>query len=1145
MALKRGKNQIQLPSGNNISINPPQSSLLSPVVDNALGYLESVIDRDNTYNQNKHEAKLNDINARTKEIEYQNTVDQKNLTEIERRKAEDYKAYLKDQKKQKDAANKKLNNINKQGTSKNYALAIIQLQNYSLNKAEEFYNNPKGYTDAMKEYYESNINEIYNYVDTDGLLQSDYQTDYAVKYNEIYNQAFSGIFKQYSESASTSDKQTIIQLQQSAMQHFSESVKYIDSPSSLIAHNSMWMSQIAELEKAHQVYQEGHDKYSQLSKEEYLEDIHMPMLVNHDTELLTHAFTSNNFGIFDGTLESLEDAKIILQVWSDTFISEDGLDSSFDIDKHVEKNFPNLSDERYFKIETFSELLIANTHHEWGFDSEQQILNEVNQQIENKIKEVEKNNILQSTIEYNNHKDWQNNIDWDNLNINIPTENKIKEHSMMLDENKNLVFDVDAYQNMMTKKIEREQLISAGQAIILGDEIEAINALKNTQWKGKISEAKEHAFRMVLGEEFDTIGNFANLAKAIRSGGDMPIPDNVQTVLNLMTQQKYFPHNFTKVLEMYANPNMNIDTDAEMEVLMDLATVYNYVADNVDGLTVWNLDKNHAQALRMTYDAYTESNQSATVGLKAWNNKLSPDKEQVRKNSEIVDNFLLNNYDVFAKFDKEFNEANASTEFFSTSYWFGWASESLGLNEIEMKNLMNDTTTFYKGYWNNMMIKPSAEKEFKRIVRDKMIQSVAGMGNLNEQALQGMMEGVLWQSVLDMSDNNYAISHMAFDPDIKNGPVLMESNLSPEAITGQNKEELSTNALAFLAQVLQTQDADEIANMVGFDVASDEAGTWMNNIYDLVDQGKIKLQYNPSSNDKGNEEFYVWFKNADDIWTTLKQDGVPTSWIPNNRFTLNMGYTRTLLIKEKADQIARENTDAYFSKNSLSRVPVEGSNYADTPEGREAFYENEKWLQENIILPMIDKWESTKDNWASWDDNVANTISEQISNMLTEIDISVKETQNNLNQNFNTGDLVFSFYSQFNEPINLNNPEDVQLLKDELGYTNKDIELVQKTGLQQEEKLKLITNRVEKNFAQVKEIYEDIGVVVHPAHQFVINDIIDVMGNTSKVEKGSVFYNALKQENYSVALKELKLLRPFFKDESRLNALINMWGYPD
>ena len=48
MALKRGKNQIQLPSGNNISINPPQSSLLSPVVDNALGYLESVIDRDNT-----------------------------------------------------------------------------------------------------------------------------------------------------------------------------------------------------------------------------------------------------------------------------------------------------------------------------------------------------------------------------------------------------------------------------------------------------------------------------------------------------------------------------------------------------------------------------------------------------------------------------------------------------------------------------------------------------------------------------------------------------------------------------------------------------------------------------------------------------------------------------------------------------------------------------------------------------------------------------------------------------------------------------------------------------------------------------------------------------------------------------------------
>ena len=348
-----------------------------------------------------------------------------------------------------------------------------------------------------------------------------------------------------------------------------------------------------------------------------------------------------------------------------------------------------------------------------------------------------------------------------------------------------------------------------------------------------------------------------------------------------------------------------------------------------------------------------------------------------------------------------------------------------------------------------------------------------------------------------------------------------------------------------MAQIFQTQDADELASMIGLDANSDEAGTWMTNMYDLVDEGKIKLQYNPSSNDKGAEEFYIWFKNGEDIWTTLKQDGVPVSWVPNNRFMINMGYTRTIKLNEMADTIARQNTDKYFSNENKTVWAVEGTMYPNTPEGRDAFYENEKWLQRNILLPMADKWETIKDNWASYDDKVANTISEQITKILTEVDISIQNEQQQLNENFNTNDLIFTFYSQFADNLDLRDPNNITLLKEKFGYDDETIRLMVegKKGLNQEEKLSIIARDVENNMLEIQQIYANFPEVIHPAQAFVLQDIVNVVGDTSKVNEDSHIYKALREGNFSLALKHIKLLRPYFEDESRLNALVNMWGY--
>ena len=1147
MALQRGKNKIQLPSGSNISINTPETNLFTPIIDTAMNYVADKVDRENTFKADAHKAELAKIDLETKELEYQKRVDQKNLTEIERRIAEDEKARLQAIKNQEKEAKKKFNNMEKQNSHRGYTLALMQLQNFSLDKQNEFWNNPKAYSEAMKEYFQKNYDNINNYVDADGLLQHDYSLDYLTQYNSIYNTAYAGIIEDYSKDIAVADKEVLLKLKNNSMQHFAEGVQFITDVTSLIQHNMLWMGQMSTLEEAYKTYNKAHDKYSQMTMEEYADEIHIPMLVNHDTSILTHALTSEKFGLFNGTLESLDDNELILQLWSSTYraVDDNGALDKKQFNQVADALLVGIPEDRVEKIKKFAGVLALNTHHQWGFEEEQEILDDVRQVMSNKRKEVEANIKIETSVTNNQNKDWVNNIDWENLAYNIPTEEQLYKHSTKIDPNGDLVHDGDQFIELMKKRNDRIQLDNSAHEMIQGNTLKAINLLNDTEYsKDAIVNSKEHAFRLTFGEDFDTIGNFNNLAKSIISEGEMPMPDNVQAVLNMMQQQEYFPKDFVATATLFTGINVT-GKEAEMGMLMDLATVYNYMNQNVDGLTIWNLDKNVARALDETYKAYVAGGQSATLGAEAWDKIMSPDKEQVRINTELVDKFLLDNFEVYEQFEEQFNEANAGTEFFSTNYWLGWAGTALGLNDVELENLMRDKTTFFAGYWSNMQIQPSAFKEFKKIVREKMIQSTAGMSNIDERTLNGMIDNVVWESILDMSDNNYAISDMAFDPNTKGGPILMEANKTPEAITGQNKENLGTNALAFMAQIFQTQDADELASMIGLDANSDEAGTWMTNMYDLVDEGKIKLQYNPSSNDKGAEEFYIWFKNGEDIWTTLKQDGVPVSWVPNNRFMINMGYTRTIKLNEMADTIARQNTDKYFSNENKSLWAVEGTMYPNTEEGRNAFYENEKWLQRNILLPMADKWETIKDNWASYDDKVANTISEQITKILTEVDISIQNEQQQLNENFNTNDLIFTFYSQFADNLDLRDPNNITLLKEKFGYDDETIRLMVegKKGLNQEEKLSIIARDVENNMFEIQQIYANFPEVIHPAQAFVLQDIVNVVGDTSKVNEDSHIYKALREGNFSLALKHIKLLRPYFEDESRLNALVNMWGY--
>ena len=140
----------------------------------------------------------------------------------------------------------------------------------------------------------------------------------------------------------------------------------------------------------------------------------------------------------------------------------------------------------------------------------------------------------------------------------------------------------------------------------------------------------------------------------------------------------------------------------------------------------------------------------------------------------------------------------------------------------------------------------------------------------------------------------------------------------------------------------------------------------------------------------------------------------------------------------------------------------------------------------------------------------------------------------------------------YSDPIDLKNKDDVKALRafyteDGMSKNEQDktIQMILdgKMQITNEDKFQMINKRVGENYEIFGEIYKDIGVIVEPAHQFVLQDIIDVVGPEVVNEKSPI-YNAIKQEQFGIALKHIKNLKLQFPNQARFNALLTYWGNP-
>ena len=171
------------------------------------------------------------------------------------------------------------------------------------------------------------------------------------------------------------------------------------------------------------------------------------------------------------------------------------------------------------------------------------------------------------------------------------------------------------------------------------------------------------------------------------------------------------------------------------------------------------------------------------------------------------------------------------------------------------------------------------------------------------------------------------------------------------------------------------------------------------------------------------------------------------------------------------------------------------------------------------------------------------TINEKLTNLADNFEFKINEKQQELN-------------------IEFKNEIEQLVLTHKITYDN-DIP----SELAPEAKFEWLMEKNQFNINKYNEIYGNIGVVVHPKHQFIITDIIDALAvknitykkdiqgdDTYEIEsveysdslkyisEGSELYEALKNEQYRDVGTALENLSRFFKSDQRFQALMMYYG---
>lgn len=976
----------------------------------------------------------------------------------------------------------------------------IELTNFETEMSNTYFDSPLLYESKMQEYVETKINS--------GIFPN---TERALKYKLKAQELTKSSLKKITDNHLTKIENTgwdnITRYSDILTTKMREQIFSITDIRQLPEHLKSYTNSIIELEDGIGKFIEANPRSTKTPAEyqtildEYREQ--------HDVAMLEHVLT--NMIMNPNFPETEELADTLYDMWqSGTLLEND--------DAKLNRLVAELNGQDKNVINDLRKLLDKHTYDEHTIDTKLRLESKIKTAIKNKKSEFvamqnESNNFMFNEV--SKRKDVFLNQLTD-MSVAPPDIQEI----VSLSIDKKGQFDQNIFDDLSDKvyaKNEFKKIID--NVLVTRDVTTALNDIENLKDKLKpifgSTNPEELLYEAIFQTDTSGINTDApRIINELALGYQQPnqrINPAVETLSNNIKTFGVFP----KSMVDFGNrlTTLSFESDIDKQALISMAIIkVNTIGKGKSG----NLDKDGSLSEALDTVHELVNTHGIDFAVERFKTMVNPDFADQKIRKDLMLDFAQTRFksnDLREEFSDAFNGAIARTNLIDLPFYFYGATDiiksGLGMESVRgertLDNIVKYKNTFLIGTSKNLSIENSAYQVFEDIFYNK-VGGFINTNNPSEYQKQKAMEDAIVASLNEMSSGDYQWSSLLYNPDQPYGITL--TRMSPESMTGLDTQTLAFNATAFAYKAIQKMEPNDVALQffgTPLNVTDmDDYNEFQQEFFQLAENGNLKLVPDTTTLDRADQQWFINIQKEDGSWGLLMDGVEPLSWKPNTNFT---------------DEMLPYGKDGIY--NEIIQEELNGLNITD-PSLREEIRKSMTigFLAQDKYAELGDWFQATFPNWGSDNfrkDNDVDTITEKITTMASKYEEKVVEKQEELN---------FQFKDEIEESI----------LRHRSIYDNTIPSNLDELGA-----LNYLKNKNEKIITTYNNEFNDIGVVVHPRHQFVIQDIIDVLGPEA-VGKNSAFYIYLQNEQLRYARDYIDKLAPQFKNKQRHKALLNLWG---
>ena len=729
------------------------------------------------------------------------------------------------------------------------------------------------------------------------------------------------------------------------------------------------------------------------------------------------------------------------------------------------------------------------------------------------------------------------------------------------------------------------------------DILEKIDAIPEDKWKLLNINKKDGldiiknaiVDRAFGGEGWNALTMFNNILEE----GNFVLDQRANNGINMMRELNYVPQEIIKVMQDATL--LDLKNESDINLIATLAYVKNKVFGKKGNRAFDDISPNFNEVINEVYDFV--DNNDLVGGANHFKMMLNPADNIKKGKYEALQKFKEtwtddNGFNITQLHDmttsKGIKQAAENEDWLSREAWTGsisniwhWQSDPdsedflmggmyteyldgtpniaqsfahLMQNENTFSGIANITWALtgaltlgfapWQGseYHENLKITKPVQNFINEYVDNHVLDFIK-MENPTNEHIRQAYDGAYRKAVQAVANRGLQLDNLIFDDENPNSVMLVEQG---EALTSKilggamNDVEIKENAIAFIYH--HTNKFGNTLDLLaeGFfgegtqarDLTVEQMEEYKHDFMSMAKGNQIRLQPVPDSKDTANPKYYIQVDvDGDGLFSTFTQNGQPVEWAPNDQFTShNTTYSQDGLARGWAEALIKGETN------------LGGFNLENIAKGAGIDINNMTPKEENTLAGMLEShikmytWKhNTLEGIGKFRTGQINTLSEYQTSIVKSFKgwHKTKQLTNRINFKDEQEQTIYNI-KKSNNP-NLVNLADTDATK---------------------ETVKKITAVAEGAFDYT---YDDM--VLPPAYEFVITDIIETLSNIDMSEGGNMvmndnttwkkvvgkntqFYKFLGEGNYLKAKEELLRASSYFEGEQqqRFKQLMKIWG---